>query len=193
MSKQGWQETLVTAQGDGIALASSTSITSIIPAAARYTLPANYFDYVGKAVRIKAMGRISTVTTTPGTLTFTVWLGTTASPIAAFASQALTLNIVAQTNAFWDLEILLTCRAIGNSTNANLMGIGRWISRATLGSAAVGTTEGVGVIGLPDTAPAVGTGFDSTVTNVLDLAATWSASSSSNSIQVHQYTVESLN
>jgi hypothetical protein len=39
---------------------------------------------------------------------------------------------------------------------------------------------------LPNAAPAVGTGFDSTVDMVLDLFGTWSLNNA-NSIQVHQY------
>lgn len=193
MSIQGWQETLITSQVDGTALANSTTATSIIPAAARYTLPSNYFSAIGKALRIKAMGRISTVVTTPGNLTLAVNLGTIAVPIIVFTSGTMALNVTAQTNATWWLELLLTCRAIGATTAANLMGSGVFASRALLNAPAVGTTVGVGVAPIPDTAPAVGTGFDSTITNVVDLFATFSVANAANSIQVHQYSLESLN
>lgn len=193
MSLNTWVETLITAQVDGTALTNSTTQTSIIPPAARYTLPSNFFSVIGKSIRIKAAGRISTVVTTPGNITFTVDFGTVASPIGVFASQATALNIVAQTNATWDFEAVLTCRAIGSATSANLMGTAKWISRASLNAPAVGTTTGVGVVLMPDTAPAVGTGFDSTITNVVDLQATFSVANAANSIQVHTYTLEALN
>lgn len=187
-----FEEVLVTAQGDGSALTNSTTATSILPAAARFTLPSNFFANIGKSIRIKASGRISTLVTSPGNLSFAVQFGTVASPISVFTATTA-LNIVAQTNATWDLEVNLVCRALGSGTSATMLGVGKWISRASLNAPVVATTTGVGTVLLPDTAPAVGTGFDSTITNVVDLFATFSAASSSNSIQLHQYSLESLN
>lgn len=188
MSTQGWQETLITAQVDGTALASSTAATSLLPPAARYALPSNFFAVIGKRIRITARGRISTVVTTPGTLTLDIRLGTT----VVFNGGAMNLNVTAQTNASWLFEAELLCRSIGASTTATLIGVGSFTSRAIIGSAAV-AAGGVTVTPLPDTAPAVGTGFDSTVTNYVDLFGTWSVSNAANSIQVHQYSLESMN
>jgi hypothetical protein len=186
-------EVLVTAQADGSALASSTTPTSLLPTAARFTLASNFFANVGKMVRVKASGRISTLVTSPGNLTLDVRFGTVASPIVVFNGGASALNVVAQTNATWDFEANLVCRSIGSGTSATVLGVAKWISRASLNAPAVGTTTGVGTVLLPDTAPATGTGFDSTVTNVVDLFATFSANSASNSIQLHQFSLESLN
>jgi len=193
MSQNGWVETLISAQIDGTALTNTVTATSILPPAARFTLPANFFSYIGKSMRVRAFGRISTVVTTPGNLTLDVRLGTVASPIVAFNGGASALNIVAQTNATWDFEAILTARSIGNGVLATLMGAAKWTSRASLNAPAVGTTTGVGIVLLPDTAPVVGTGFDSTVTNVVDMFATFSIANAANSIQVHGYTLESLN
>jgi hypothetical protein len=188
MSVQTWQETLITAQVDGSALSNSTTATSILPAAARYTLPSNYF-YIGTKLRIKAGGRISTVVTTPGTLTLAINFGTIASPIIVFNGGAMSLNTTAQTNDTWLLEAVLTCRAIGSGTNANMMGVGQWTSAAVVGAA-----SGVGLpLLIPATAPAVGTGFDSTLTNTVDLFATWSVANASNSLTLHDFSLESMN
>lgn len=192
MSLQTWRETLINAQVDGTALANSTTATSLIPPAARLTLPSNFFSVIGKAIKIRAQGRVSTVVTTPGTLTLDVRLGTVASPIVVFNGGAMNLNTTAQTNATWEFEVELTARAIGSGTAANLMGVGRFNSRALIGSAAVAAGY-AGAALLPDTAPAVGTGFDSTITNVVDFFGAWSVANASNSIQVHQFSVESLN
>lgn len=191
MSQQGWQETLISAQIDGTALANTVTATSIIPPAARFTLPSNYFE-IGKTMRVTAQGRISTVVTTPGTLTLDIRLGSVATPIIVFNGGAMNLNTTAQTNATWLFEALLTCRAIGAATAANLMGVASFTSRAIIGAAAV-AAGGVTVTPLPDTAPAVGTGFDSTISNVLDFFAKWSVANAANSIQLHNYAVESLN
>lgn len=182
MSLQAWEETLISAQVDGTALASSTTATSILPAAAKFTLPANYFA-IGRLLKVTALGRIST-TTGPPTITFDVRLGS----VVAFNGAAVT-TVASVTNKTWLLEAWLTCRAIGASTSANLMGSGRLISSAVVGS----TGGAANTAMLPDSAPAVGTGFDSTTSQVVDLFATWSASSASNSVQLHQYTLESIN
>ena len=187
MSIQTWQETLITGQGDGTALTNTVTATSIIPAAAKLLLPANYFA-IGKKFRIKSAGRISTLTAAPGTLTFEVRIG----GVVAFTSGAMALNVTAMTNATWEIDIDLSCRAIGAGTGTTLMGTGRYVSRTVIGSGAAGST-GVGVLTLPDTAPVVGAGFDATVTNALDLFATWSVANAANSIQTHQYSVEALN
>ena len=185
----GYNQTLVTAQVDGTALTASTTPTSILPANARLAIPANYF-FIGKRLRIEARGRMSTVTT-PGTLTLTVNLGPT-SNIVVFAPAALTLNATATTNQTWWLEVAMTCRAVGSGTVTTFIGIGSFISRSLLNAPAVGTTLGVGVALLPDTAPVVGGGCDNTVVNYLDLIATWSINNA-DSIQVHEYAVTDLN
>ena len=195
MSKQGWQETLISSQVDGSALTNSTTQTSILPAAARFTLPSNYFSEPGKSLRVSARGRISTIVTTPGTFQFFVTFGTVASPINVFSSGTLNLNTTAQTNATWEFEAILTCRAIGNGTAANMMGIGSWTSRAIIGSPAVASGAPATQL-MPDTAPAVGTGFDSTITNVVDLQGQWAGGSNptaTNSITCHEFILESLN
>jgi hypothetical protein len=182
-------ETLITAQADGAALSNSTTPTSIIPAAAKFVLPSNFFANIGKKLRIKASGRISTVVTTPGNLTLDVRFGST----VVWNGGASALNVTAQTNATWDFEAELTCRAIGQSTTATIIGVGKLITRASLNGPAVGTTTGVGTVLLPDTAPAVGTGFDSTATQAVDFFATFSVANAANSITLHQYSLESLN
>lgn len=182
MSLQTWEESLVTAQVDGTALANTTTATSIIPAAARFTLPANFMA-IGKVLKVTAIGRIST-TTGPPTITLDVRLGS----VVVFNGAAVT-TVASVTNKTWLFEAWLTCRAIGASTSANMIGSGRLTS-----SAVVGSTGGAanGAI-LPDSAPAVGTGFDSTASQAVDLFATWSAASASNTIQLHQYTLEAMN
>lgn len=181
-------EVLITAQADGTALTNTTTATSIIPAAAKFVLPSNFFWAAGKKLRVRAQGRISTVVTTPGNITFDVRFGATT---VIFNGGATALNVVAQTNATWWLEVDLTCRSIGAA--ATILGTGKWISRASLNAPAVGTTTGVGTVLLPDTAPVVGTTFDSTATQAVDLFAAWSIANAANTLTLHQYSLESLN
>jgi|SRR5882762_2372901 len=187
MSLQTWQETLVTAQVDGTAITNSTTQGSIIPAAAKYTLPANFFS-IGKTIRLTAMGRVSCVVTTPGTLLFQVLFGGTA--VYNNAAAAMNLNIVAKTDVTWALEIDLVCRVIG--ATGNLMGIGQWTSEAVVGSP-VATAGGAGTLFIPASAPAVGSNFDTTTSQAVDLQAKFSVATATTSIQLHQYKLEALN
>ena len=178
-------ELLVSAQADGAALTNSVSQTSILPTAARAVVAANVLDRIGKRLHLKATGRISTLVTTPGTLLFEVKLGS----VVIASSGLLTLNVVAKVNVGWKLDWDMTLRAIGTGTAANFMHQGLWTSEAVIGNP-LPTVGGSASHVLPyNTAPVVGTGFDSTAAAILDLFATWSSASASNSIQLHQYDV----
>jgi hypothetical protein len=189
MAVQGFQFTPVSSQIDSTALTNSTTATTILPPAARFTLPNNFF-YIGKMTRFTALGRISTVVTTPGTLTFSLRFG--AGPVIVATSDALALNIVAKTNVAWMLQWVTTARAIGGSTSANLMHDGLFTSEAVIGSP-LASVGGQGTLALVNSAPAVGTGFDSTAAQVVDLFATWSVANAANSITTHQFFFEDLN
>lgn len=185
MSLQTWQETLVTAQGDGSALTAAAA-ASCLPPAAKFTLPANYFNAVGKAIRITAHGRISCVVTTPGTARWDVRLGGT----VVADTLAIPLNIVAKTNVPWFLQMIVTARAIGAS--ANLMQGGFWLSEAALNVAVPSTGPGPGGNTLPyNTAPVVGSNFDSTASQAVDLFFTQTVATGS--MTLHQFVLESLN
>jgi hypothetical protein len=183
MAIQGWAETLITSQVDGSTLTAAAS-ASALPAAAKFTLPTNFFS-IGKQLRIVAAGRISTVITTPGTPQFDVRFGATVvfDGLAMLADTA-----AAHTTKPWFLDILLTCRAIGSA--ASLMGVGQFTSEVVRGS---GTMPlGVLTAMLPwNTAPAVGNTFDSTATQTVDLFFTQSVATGS--MTCHQYSLISLN
>lgn len=186
MSLQSWQETLINSQVDGPALANSTTATSLLNAHEKITLPAAYCQ-VGRILRVTAHGRISNIVTTPGTLALSLRLGA----VTIANGGAMALNAVAKTNVPWILEWLLTCRAIGGGTSANFMHQGFWMSESVIASP-LPAAGGCGTHLLPNAAPAVGTGFDSSVAATIDLFAQWSIANAANSIQVHQYKVESL-
>jgi hypothetical protein len=165
----GYSNTLATAQSSGAAV-TGTAITTLLPTNALFTLPGGSLR-VGDRLVIEAEGQMNTVVTTPGTTTFTVRMGPTAN-ISVFASQAIALNIVAQTNASWTLKLRMRVVSVGSGTVATFITTGEFISRASLNAPAVGTTNGVGTVLLPDTAPVAGTGFDSGINNLVDLQVT---------------------
>jgi hypothetical protein len=184
MSLQTWQETLVTAQVDGPTLTAAAAATCI-PAAAKITLPNNYFS-IGKALRISASGRISSVITTPGTARFDIRLGGT---VVCDGLAVLLDTVAAHTNVGWFLEFLLTCRAIG--ATGNFMGQGYWTCEDLLGVPAT-APKGVLTAMLPwNAAPAVGGNVDTTTALSVDMFFTQTAATGS--LTVHQYSVISLN
>ena len=199
MSRQGWVECLMSSETDGPALTASTTPTSLLPSGARAILPANWAD-IGRKLKFHLGGRISNIVTTPGTFTFDLRLGTIASSIVAENLGAVQLNAVAQVNVSFWLDATLTVRAIGSGTAANALGMGLFVSQAIVGGgtgvAGAATAGGAGTSSysqtLPQTAPAVGTGFDSTVSNAVDVFGTWSLNNA-NSIQVHEYELIAMN
>lgn len=189
MSKQTWQETLVAQSVAGTLFNTYTVAKTVLPATSLYTFPPNYFEE-GKILRVTVQGGLSNIVTTPGTVTLQVMLGS----IAVFTTGALQLNATAHTVLpFW-LEVLLTCRAIGVTTSANFMGMGRLQGiQPTLTAAQVDAVNTGGIFSAPAAAPAVGTGFDSTIANIIDFWTGFSISNAGNGIQVQNYCVEALN
>lgn len=179
----GYEAILISQQGDSTALTASTTATTIINPQAKWTMPANFFDRVGRRIRIVAGGRISTVTT-PGTLTLSVKIGS----VVVAISTAMVLSTTAKTNVTWMLWWDLVARSVGASTSATLMHIGEWVSEAAGATTVAGEAKSIMI---PTSAPAVGTGFDSTTAAALDLQGTWSISNA-DSIQTHMFDLYDL-
>lgn len=190
MSK-GFLERWMDIGAAGTALASSTTETSLMlgNTGEQATLPAKYFERIGKSLKLRATGRISTLVTTPGTLNLYLRFGS----IDVWDSGAMTLNAVAKTNVPWVLDVEVFSRALGSSTSANLLGVGTFVSEAVIGSVAP-TAGGELTHVLPyNTAPAVGGGFDSTAAQLIDFMAKWSVSNAANSIRLETFSIDLWN
>lgn len=185
MPNQSWTQVLASASGDGTAITAAAA-TSALPPSAKISLGPGFFYFPGQMLHVFAHGRISVAVTTPGTARFDFRLG----GIVVFDTGALNLNVVAKTNVPWWLEMYLTCRAIGSGTAANLMGIANFQSEAVVGSP-VPTAGGNGGLLAPVGAPAVGGGFDSTVSLTTDLFFTQTVATGS--LTLHSYKLSSLN
>lgn len=172
----GFHETLAEAGEDGSALSNTTTATSLLPAARKVYLPAGFFDKVGRRILIRAAGRMSTAGSSPGTWTWEVRF-TGASQVTVFSGGASATLATSASNVSWLLELELAARVIG--TSAQLIGVGKF-------SAASLSTSNPSMM-LPASSPAVGTAFDATVAQLVDLYGTWSAASASNSITLHDY------
>jgi hypothetical protein len=181
---QSWNQVLIAAKVAGGGPSNTVTETSVLPAASKFTLPANLI-VLGTILRITLIGQLSNVVTTPGTFTFAIKFGAT----AVFSTGAMTCSTTAHTSLPHWLDIFLTCRAEG--TSANFMGQSKAAGIMCLLSGADLTTHGT-LLG-PATAPAVGSNFDSTATQQMDLTLTTSVATSGTNYVGQQYMVESLN
>src|SRR2546429_631270 len=173
---------LAWAVGDGTAVAATVTRTSLLTSTAasgQWAMPGGLFIAPGQILRLLASGRLRNPGAPQGNMTFSFMVGSVVAAVTpAFVS------LISLTNITWELEWLLTLRAVGDGTLANFMHTGKLIS------ALVSATNLINLI--PATAPAVGTGFDSSAGATVDLQATWSNNTAGNTIQLHQYSLESL-
>jgi hypothetical protein len=170
---------------DGPTLTAAAA-ASMVPTYIPTTLPAGYFQ-INRVWRLTATGRISNVVTTPGTARFDLRLG----GIVAFDTLAMPLNIVAKTNVPWRLDVLLTCRAVGSGTSANLISQGYWMSEASINTALAATGPAPGGQMVPyNTAPVVGAGFNSA--SALTLDSFFTQTVATGSMICHQFLIEEL-
>ena len=178
-------QVVASAYTDGPTLTAAAT-ASCIPTYVPTTIPAGYWQ-IGRIWRITCAGRLSCAVTTPGVFRLDLRM----SSVTVFDTLAMPLNVVAQTTVPWWAEFLLTCRSVGTSTSATLMGQGFVTSTAFLNVAAVATGPWAGGIPVPyNTAPAVGTGFDSTIPNPLDFRFTQTAATGS--FTMHSFLIEQL-
>jgi len=175
---------LAWAVGDGTAVAATTTETSLLTSTAasgKWAMPGGFFIAPGQMLRLTATGRISTPGATQGNPTFKVKIGSVAVATSpAFASR------ISMTTERWVLTWCLTLRAVGDGTAANFMHVGDF------NSVLVSATNLSNPIPAAATAPAVGTGFDSSTAATLDLTVTWSNATAGNTITLHQYLLESV-
>jgi len=179
--KNTWNGTLITQQAVGTALTNSTTATSLLNGQSKFTLPAQFLDTIGSKLRVRASGRISTAASTPGTLTLDIRFGS----VVVFNGGASGTLATSATNLTWKFEADLYVLTVGSSTTATAYGSG------ILTSAALSATTPVML--LPTSAPAAGTGFDSTTASVVDFFATFSVANASNSIRCDDYELISCN
>lgn len=184
----GFPQTMKTQHAAGTLFSSYTTAKSVINPQAIWTIPAGYLQ-IGDLLEVEIWGAISNIVTTPGLMNLQVKLGPTAN-IVAFDTGNVQLNATAHTTLpFW-AKLVLTLRSEGSATAAQLMGQaylhGVMFTRT---AAQVDGANSETLISAPAATPALGTGFDSTVVNLLDLWAGFTISNAGNGIQVQQYRV----
>lgn len=157
---------------------SVTLLTTDLPLVANGYIPglSNFFNYVGKRLRVEMFGRITTAAT-PGNLTISAYWGNNTAAngtvLAASGAQALTAS---QTNLSWTLQLDIQCRVIGNGTLGSLLCTGFMM-----------LNEAVAVphLLIPASAPAAVASLDLTAANYLSVQAKRSGSTAE-TMQVHR-------
>jgi hypothetical protein len=161
----------------------TSAAKAMVPVANLPPLGANYFSYVGKAVRITMQGRITTAAT-PGNMTFNLYWGngTDANGTVVTSSAAVAL-IANQTSMTWRLELMVRCRSLG--ATGSLMATGMF----SVNPAVIASTNQPVMI--PASAPGAAT-VDLTANNVLSPQFARSGSTVE-TLQVHEFMYEAMN
>jgi hypothetical protein len=156
---------------------------AMVPVANLPPLGANYFSFVGKAVRLTIQGRLTTAAT-PGNGTFSLYWGNgTDANGTVIASSAAHALIASQSNISWRLELMVRCRALGATGSLIAMGM------ISYNPAIVASTNQPVLI--PASLPAAVT-VDLTANNFLSPQYLRSGSTAE-ALQVHEYAFEAMN
>lgn len=114
---------------DEAAVTLAATYKALMPAA-RYNLGSQFFNKVGRRLRIRMFGKLTTAVT-PGNGQIGVLFGTGAdnNGVNVVQSAAFTL-IAAQTNLSWAMEIYIHCRSLG--ATGTLFGTGRLLFNSSV-------------------------------------------------------------
>lgn len=187
----GYVQTLKTQHAAGSLLNTYTTAKSVINTQAIAAIPPGLIG-LGDMLHIRASGGLSSVVTSQRTFTFQVMMGPAQpSSIIVHASQALITTTTAHVLIPFEYDCWMRLDSEGSGTSAKFLSQ----SKATgimfpISGAVADPTATVGTIMAPATAPAVGTGYDSTVLNYLDFFVGLSASEATTGIQIYQYSVD---
>jgi len=147
-------------------------------------LGGQYFNYIGKGLRIWLFGRVTTAAT-PGNGTFDIYYGTGADANGTILASSGTVALSAsQTNLSWNIDVEVRCRSIGATGTLFCTG------QANFNNAVIAST--LQPLLIPASAPAASGAIDLTSANIISVQSKRSGSTAE-TMQVHQMTVVSLN
>ncbi len=157
---------------------------ALIPVDNIPVLGSNYFSYIGKGLRIRLFGRMTTGAT-PGNGQFALYYGTgaDANGVVVCQSSALALG-VSGTNLSWMAELIVRCRTMG--ATGTLFGTGIFCPNVGL----IAST--LQPVMIPASAPAASASVN--LTSALVLSPQFNRSgSTAETMQVHDVSYEALN
>ncbi len=192
MPNQAWNQAVVTQEAAGTLFNTYTTAKTVINQSNLLSLYPGFFK-IGQKLRLTICGAVSNIVTTPGTIVFQVMLGS----IVVWTSGNVQLNATAHTTLPFKLVIDLTCQLANTGVGgavAKLFGLG--VLTGVMFTKTAAQTDGANtetVMVVPVTAPALGTAFDSTISQILDFWVGFSISNAGNGVRIDQYDVEVLN
>ena len=177
-------QTIVSQRSAGTLFNTYTSAKSVINPTDQATIPPGMLA-PGSKLKVHVWGGLSNIVTTPGTVTFQIMMGS----IAIWTSGAIQMSTTAHTLIPFTLDVVIRMDSEGSGTSAKFIGGGKLNGiMFTVGSGADSTTV-VGEFPVPAAAPAVGTGYDSSISNILDFWTGFSISQPTNGVQIMDYDV----
>lgn len=194
MASQSWGQLIASIPKAGTLYSAYTTAKSMLTSAtvteasaAAKILPSGFFQRKGM-LEIDFTAGISNRVTGPDTFTIQVMVGAA----IAFTTGAINLTTTAHTTIPCVGKILLTCDIEGSGTTAVLRGQAiLWGQMIAMAASLADGAANTGWAMCPNTAPAVGAGFDSTIANTLDFFVAQSVSNAGNGFQLQQYLVKS--
>jgi hypothetical protein len=157
---------------------------ALIPAANIPVLGGNYFSFIGKAVRVRLFGRMSTGAT-PGNITMSMYYGTGADANGVvLAASGAVAGVANATNLSWMAEYIVRCRTMG--ATGTLFCTGIFVPNVAL------VLSTVQPILIPASAPAASASCDLTAALLLSPQVKRSGSTSE-LMTVHDVSYEALN
>jgi hypothetical protein len=100
---------------DQAAVTLSTTNKALYTASASPYYGPQFWSVVGRKVRLRAFGKITTAAT-PGTGTFGLYYGSGADATGVLLASSAALTLVAsQTNISWEIELFISARTLGSA------------------------------------------------------------------------------
>lgn len=169
---------------DVAAVTLSTTAKALYPAANFPVLGGQYFSFVGKKLRVRAFGRMTTGAT-PGNGSFNIYYGSGADANGVLLMTGTPLALVAGgTNLSWMADFCVHCRSVGAAGTLFVTGEAKFNVGLLLST--------VAPMLLPASAPAVSGACDLTVANIISLQFLRSGSTAE-TMQIHDMEVTALN
>lgn len=167
--------------GNITAVTLSTTAKAMYPKDNFPVLGGNYFNFIGKKLKIRLFGRATTAAT-PGNFSVDVYYGSGADATGTIISSSGAVAMVAgQTDLAWELEYVVSCRTLGAA--GTLFGCGHIIlNEAVL----------VAHMLIPASTPAASGTLDLTTANIISVQFKRSGSTAETA-QVHDMEVIALN
>jgi hypothetical protein len=180
---KGWQATINRIAADGAAITNTTTETIMVP---DFTIAPGFIDG-GKQLKWVLWGRVSTVVTTPGTITFKTRFGGVGGT-TIMTSKAQRPKTTVSTNMAGYIEMLTMFRRPGN---AQLSGVALGMGQNLLGNS-IGDAAAVGESIWPDAPAEVTSALNTDAGGALSPTITFSVATATTAWTTHIARLEDL-